>query len=112
MKAFLYLSALLILGCVTAGCGDNAVTTPSPASSAKFTATLLPASEVPPISGSEAGGSGTAALTFNLTRDSGGNTTAADQANSIMANPAGFYLNIHTAANPGGVARGQLTAAQ
>ena len=174
MKAFIYLSALLILGCVTAGCGDNAVTAPSPASSAKFTATLLPASEVPPITGSEAGGSGTATLTFNLTRDSGGNTTAAsmdvavtatgfppgtaltashihpgiagvnggvlvslglapgevtfatgsgsftkqgvtmtvDQANSIMANPAGFYLNIHTAANPGGVARGQLTAAQ
>jgi len=174
MKAFMYLSSLLILGCVTAGCGDNAVTTPSPALSAKFTATLLPASEVPPVSGSEAGGSGTATLTFNLTRDSGGNTTAAtmdvtvtatgfppgtaltashihpgiagvnggvlvslglapgevtfasgggsftkqgltmtvDQANSIMANPAGFYLNIHTAANPGGVARGQLTAAQ
>src|SRR5262249_32090490 len=32
----------------------------------------------------------------------------ADQANSILANPAGFYVNIHTAANPGGVARGQL----
>lgn len=174
MKASMYLSSLLILGCVTAGCGDNAVTTPSPALSAKFTATLLPASEVPPVSGSEAGGSGTATLTFNLTRDSGGNTTAAtmdvtvtatgfppgtaltashihpgiagvnggvlvslglapgevtfasgggsftkqgltmtvDQANSIMANPAGFYLNIHTAANPGGVARGQLTAGQ
>ena len=77
MKAFMYLSSLLILGCVTAGCGDNAVTTPSPALSAKFTATLLPASEVPPVSGSEAGGSGTATLTFNLTRDSGGNTTAA-----------------------------------
>jgi hypothetical protein len=35
-----------------------------------------------------------------------------DQANSILANPAGFYLNIHTAANPGGVARGQLTRTQ
>jgi hypothetical protein len=31
-----------------------------------------------------------------------------DQANSIMANPGGFYLNIHTAANPNGVVRGQL----
>jgi len=29
-----------------------------------------------------------------------------------MANPGAFYVNIHTAANPGGVARGQLTAAQ
>jgi CHRD domain len=36
----------------------------------------------------------------------------ADLANSILANPAGFYVNIHTAANPGGVARGQLVLAQ
>jgi hypothetical protein len=31
-----------------------------------------------------------------------------DQANGIIANPAGYYFNIHTASNPGGVARGQL----
>jgi hypothetical protein len=30
--------------------------------------------------------------------------------NSIVANPAGFYFNVHTALNPGGVARGQLRA--
>jgi hypothetical protein len=139
-----------------------------------FTAALLPSNEVPPTSGTEATGSGTATLTFNLTKDSAGNITAAsmdatvsvtgfpagttltashihpgaaganggvfvslgltagevsfatgsgsftkrgvaltvDQANSIMANPTGFYLNIHTAANPNGVARGQLTRAQ
>jgi hypothetical protein len=35
-----------------------------------------------------------------------------DQANTILANPAGFYLNIHTARNPDGVARGQLARAQ
>jgi len=29
-------------------------------------------------------------------------------ADSIVANPSGYYFNIHTAANPGGVARGQL----
>jgi CHRD domain len=28
--------------------------------------------------------------------------------NSIVSNPAGFYFNVHTALNPGGVARGQL----
>lgn len=28
------------------------------------------------------------------------------------SDPSGFYLNIHTAANPGGVARGQLTRVQ
>jgi hypothetical protein len=139
-----------------------------------LTATLLPSNEVPAVSGGEAGGSGTAALTFTLTKDSGGNITAATldvtvsatgfppgtsltashihggaagvnagvlvnfglapgevsfangsgsftkrgvtltvaQANSIMANPSAFYVNIHTADNPGGVARGQLTAAQ
>jgi hypothetical protein len=36
----------------------------------------------------------------------------ADQANAILANPAGFYLNIHTSANLNGVARGQLTRIQ
>ena len=41
-----------------------------------------------------------------------GITVPVDQANAILANPAGFYLNIHTGANPGGVARGQLTRTQ
>jgi hypothetical protein len=35
-----------------------------------------------------------------------------DQANAILANPGNFYFNIHTPANSGGVARGQLTIAQ
>jgi hypothetical protein len=166
MKPFVYLCALLVVGSVTTGCGDNTITSPSPdSSSVRFTAALLPSNEVPPVSGSEASGSGTAAVTFNLTKDSGGNVTATgfppgtaltqshihggaagvnggilvsfgltagevtfpngsgsftkqgvtmtiDQANSIMANPGAFYVNIHTADNPGGVARGQLTAAQ
>jgi hypothetical protein len=29
---------------------------------------------------------------------------------AIVANPAGFYFNVHTSLNPGGVARGQLRA--
>ena len=41
-----------------------------------------------------------------------GITVTADQASGILANPANFYFNIHTAANPGGVARGQLVLAQ
>ena len=174
MKPFVYLCALLVVGSVTTGCGDDNLTSPSPASSVRLTAALLPSNEVPPVSGNEASGSGTAEVTFNLTKDSGGNVTAAtldvtvsatgfppgtaltashihgaaagvnggilvsfglaagevtfpngsgsftkqgvtmtiDQANSIIANPGAFYVNIHTAANPGGVARGQLTAAQ
>ena len=41
-------------------------------------------------------------------------TTAVDGSNAtnIMNNPAGFYFNIHTAANAGGVMRGQLVRTQ
>ena len=175
MKSLAYLSGLLILGSLAVtGCGSDPINSPSPASTAQFTAALLPASEVPPVTGAEAGGSANATITFNLTKDSAGTVTAAtmdvtvsasgfpagtaltgahihpgatgtnggilislgltageitfangsgsftkqgvtvpaDQANSILANPAGFYLNIHTAANAGGVARGQLTRIQ
>jgi hypothetical protein len=35
-----------------------------------------------------------------------------DLANAIAANPGAFCANIHTAANPGGVARGQLARVQ
>ena len=41
-----------------------------------------------------------------------GITVPVDQASSILANPGGFYLNIHTPANAGGAARGQLTRTQ
>src|SRR5215813_9267199 len=110
MKPFIYLSALLVVGSVTAGCGDNAMTAPSPTSSPRLTATLLPSNEVPPISGSEAGGSGTAALTFNLTKDSSGNVTAASLDVTVSATgfPPGTMLtmsHIHggTAGTNGGV---------
>jgi hypothetical protein len=39
---------------------------------------------------------------------SGFPVTPVDVANQIIANPAGFYFNVHTALNPGGAARGQL----
>ena len=35
-------------------------------------------------------------------------TTTPAIAQSIINNPAGFYFNVHTAANPSGVMRGQL----
>jgi len=41
-----------------------------------------------------------------------GITITVDQVNAILTNPSGFYFNIHTARNPDGVARGQLTPAQ
>ena len=41
-------------------------------------------------------------------------TTSVDPAvaQNIINNPAGFYFNIHSTLNPGGVARGQLVKVQ
>jgi hypothetical protein len=39
-------------------------------------------------------------------------TVTPDQLTGIMNNPAGFYFNVHTALNPGGVMRGQLVRQQ
>src|SRR5262249_46568156 len=47
------------------------------------------------------------AATFNQTS----NITGTD-ANNIMSAPAGFYFNVHTQLNPGGVMRGQLVRTQ
>lgn len=73
---------ILVTGLV-AGCGSSS-TTPTPPSSngtsqVKFTATLLPANEVPAIASSdpEGTGTGTANITLNVTRDTAGNIIAA-----------------------------------
>jgi CHRD domain-containing protein len=56
--------------------------------------------------------------TVTLTNGSGTFTAAANppptaaQATSILANPQGFYFNVHTALNGGGVMRGQLVRTQ
>ena len=52
-----------------------------------------------------------------LTNGSGSFTVAginvtADVASAILANPAGYYFNVHSALNPGGVARGTLARLQ
>ena len=165
---------LVVFGLLlTAGCSSNSSTpstTQAGTTTTRFTATLLPAQETPPISNSENVGSGTSTMDFNITRDASGTITAATvnftatmtgfpastvvtiahihtgalgvsggilisttvnpgevvltngagtftrvavavtaaQMQSILDNPAGFYFNIHTQANPGGVMRGQL----
>jgi hypothetical protein len=168
---------LVVLGLLlTAGCSSSSSTpstTQAGTTTTRFTATLLPAQETPPISNAESVGSGTSTMDFNITRDASGAITAATvnftatmsgfpattvvniahihtgatgvsgpilisttvnpgevvltngagtftrvavpitpntaaTMQSILDNPAGFYFNIHTAANPGGVMRGQL----
>jgi hypothetical protein len=47
-----------------------------------------------------------------LTRDhhpKNGINVPADKAAAILANPAGHYFNVHTALNPNGAMRGQLS---
>ena len=168
MKRFAVLAAIFAIGSVA--CGKSS-TEPSTPVNPVFTAALSPANEVPPITNAESTGTGTATITFNVTRDAAGNITsgtitfqanltgfpagtpfniahihtgaagtngavlinttlaagevvasatgaatinksgiAADPAvlQTIINNPAGFYFNVHTTLNPGGVARGQL----
>ena len=70
------------------------------------------------VNGSIVVNSGISAGQNVLTNGSGSFTasnitiTPVDIANQILANPAGFYFNVHSTANPGGVARGQLVRTQ
>jgi hypothetical protein len=50
----------------------------------------------------------TGAATLTLT----GSNVSQAQATQIMANPEGFYFNVHTPTNPSGAVRGQLTRFQ
>ena len=168
MKRFAVLAAILAIGSVACGKSSTEPTSVNPV----FTAALSPANEVPPVTGPESTGSGTATITFNVTRDAAGNITSGTvtfQANltgfpagtplnvahihtgaagvngavlinttlaagevtasaagtatinkpgiavadpailqNIVNNPAGFYFNVHSTLNPGGVIRGQL----
>src|SRR5262245_7807729 len=76
-------------------CDDNNATmSPSGMSTATFTAALLPSNEVPAVTGSEANGSASATITFNLTKDSAGYVTTATLNATVTATgfPAGTAL--------------------
>jgi len=161
----------LAFAIAAAGCSSSSTSPSTTPTKPTFTADLRPANEVPAISGPEASGTGTATITFDVTRDASGNVTggtatfvvnmsgfpagtpiniahihqapagatggivfstslAAGEVTlatgsgsftksgiappdptiiqAIINNPAGFYFNIHSTLNPGGVARGQL----
>jgi len=94
---------LVIVACLAAaGCGEDTPTGPT-TTNAVFNVALSAANEVPPISNAEAGATGTATITFTITRDTAGTITAATVDFSVtLANfPAGSVArlaHIHTAA--------------
>jgi hypothetical protein len=97
--------AVSILALAISAC-DNKTTSPTqtPAAAPKFTATLLASNEVPAITNADAGASGTMTITFNLTKDAGGNITAAtaDFSGTYSGFPTGSSLtasHIHTGAS-------------
>ena len=83
------LSALVVpLVFIAAACSSSSTSpTSSTPSKPTFTATLSPANEVPPISNSEASGTGNVTITFDTT-SSNGNLTAAPV--TFVANLSGF----------------------
>jgi len=158
------------LAVLAVGCSSNSTPTNPTPTNPTFTATLLPANEVPPITNAESTVSGNASITLITAKDAAGNITSATAtfvvnlqgfpagsavniahihegattcacpvvvntslaagevtitngiasftksgitvdpavAQRILNNPAGFYFNVHTTLNAGGVARGQL----
>lgn len=58
---------------------------------------------------SMAAGSATNVTFSNVPIDDAGEISAA---NAMLANPNGYYFNVHTPANPGGAVRGQLVRLQ
>ncbi len=100
MKRLIALGAVILLA---AGCGSKSPAAPSTnPTQVKFTAALLPANEVPPITNAEASGNGLATVTLNLTRDAGGAITAANAdflvtMNGFPANTTVTAAHIHPA---------------
>ena len=165
------MSVLAMAFCLTgAAACDDSPTVPDN-TTAVFRATMTSANEVPPVSNTETGATGTATITFSLTRNTANAITAATAsfsstvsnmpagsnlirahihtgaagvaggvlvdtgltpgaaisivsgsgtltfngvsidptvAQNIIDNPGGFYFNVHSTLNPGGVVRGQL----
>ena len=87
MKRVVLLALVLAFGI---SC-DDSPTSPSDPNVAKFTAILLPANEVPPVTNADAGASGTMQLTMTVTRDSANNITGATY--DFIVNFTGFPAN-------------------
>lgn len=107
---------LIVVAClVAAGCGSDSTTPSTPnanPNTVTFKATLLPANETPTaVTGGEANGTGTATITFNLTRNTAGaiQSGTVDFHYDLTGFPPGTTIilsHIHTGAS--GVAGGVL----
>jgi len=86
----------LALAFVAAGCSKSTTAPTTTPTKPTFTADLKTTNEVPPISNAEAGGSGNATITFDLTKDAAGNVTAASVTFVVNLSgfPAGTPINI------------------
>ena len=84
MKRFaLFASAVAV---VASACTDSPSTPSSPKST--FSALMQTSNENPPITGTEAGGTGNSTMTFDVTRDASGNIT--DAKVTFVVNLSGF----------------------
>jgi hypothetical protein len=96
MKRLSILAVALALFAV--GCGSSSSSTTAPTASANpvFTASLLAANEVPPVTNAESTVVGAATITFITTKDSAGNITAATATFAVTLSgfPAGSSVNI------------------
>jgi hypothetical protein len=91
------LSVLFVAIAFAISCGSSSSTSPTGSpTKPTFTATLLPANEVPPITGAEAGGSGNVTVTFDTTTNSSGQITAATATFVVNLSgfPAGTNMNV------------------
>ena len=91
MKRFVMLALVLMFA---VSC-DDSPTSPSDSNVARFTAILLPANEVPPVTGPDASASGTMQLTMTVTRDAAQVITGAtyDFTVNLTGFPAGTRLS-------------------
>ena len=93
--------ALIAVAVLAVGCGDDPPTAPSTPTTPTFAATMLPANEIPAVTGPEAAGSGTMSVTIDVTRDAAQTITAATFVFNVALTgfPAGTPINlahIHT----------------
>jgi CHRD domain len=85
--------AIAALAIVGASCDDDNPSGPSgQPTTLVYTATLLPANEVPAFTNAESSGRGDGTVTFHLTRDASGNITNATV--DFLASFTGFTTNV------------------